>query len=171
MLSQPWIHSPKPVLMNQSVCFLFWFSLSRHTGFTFPQMASKRPFFGRQTGWKGTFFSLKMSSFLTDLTKGCSSHSPPLLPLSISWTWPWRRRWQVSGWRFPAWRSWAAATIRMSAMFWTSWSCRVRTVLSRCTPTGCPAAARSKLWVRSRFPAAWQRLQQPGFKRISLAWS
>lgn len=73
---------------------------------------------------------------------------PPLpLSLLLSWTWPWRRRWQVSGWRFPVWMSWAAVTIKTPVMSWTSWSLRVRTVLNRCTPTACPVAAPSKLWV------------------------
>lgn len=76
-------------------------------------------------------------------------HCCPPLPLSLllSWTWPWRRRWQVSGWRFPVWTSWAAVTIKTPVMSWTSWSLRVRTVLNHCTPTACPVAAPSKLWV------------------------
>lgn len=65
--------------------------------------------------------------------------------LPCRWTWPWRRRWQVSGWRFPVWTSWAAVTIKTPVMSWTSWSLRVRTVLNHCTPTACPVAAPSKL--------------------------
>lgn len=75
---------------------------------------------------------------------------PPLDPrlsswvLLCLWTWPWRRRWQVSGSRFPVWTSWAAVTTQMPVMFWTSWFLLVRTVLNRCTPMDCPATAPSK---------------------------
>lgn len=69
----------------------------------------------------------------------------------FSWTWPWRRRWLVSGWRSPAWRNWAAVTTQTPVTFWTSCCHRVRTVQNPCTATGCPATAPSKLWVRSLF--------------------
>lgn len=123
-----------------------------------------------------SFFNLTMRScfFLPHCPQDPHVLSSPLpFSLLISWMWPWRRRWQVSGWRSPVWRRWAVVTIRMHVIFWTSWSLRVRTVLNRCTPTGCPATAPSKLartLCLSRTSTCPTWICPPGWLTVTTVW-
>lgn len=101
---------------DDSKClFLFWFSLSRSSGFTSPQMASNCPFLiffkfsllkvvrldekGRLNLQMSCFF-LHSSLFshwspeVAGIWKTSFKLSLPLSsPLPLSWAWPWRRRW------------------------------------------------------------------------------